>query len=275
MNTLDVISEQSARAYAANRATAAEERFLVIDADTPVPSGDGDRSVSDLTDTEVASLTPVLVGYLNRFGPAAIDLIDKLRVAEDRQFLQEVGLQKMRFYKLGNGRQMVAFKGSNRLRTLVTGTTYGLKGLTSKNISLLDVGVTPAMGNVKAGIKAVGSKAGVLSLVFVTSIDIGSYYAQPANERELSDLMVDLGFDLTETAIGIVAGAVAAGLTMGAVVAAPVAVVVAFGLIVGIVVSIGISTVENYTGVRQSMKDALRNTEASSDSLYQQMMVAT
>ncbi|QOL82530.1 hypothetical protein [Pseudooceanicola spongiae] len=275
MNALDVISEQNARAYAANRATAAEERILVIDADTPAPSGDGDRSVSDLTDAEVASLTPELVGYLNLFGPAAIDLIDKLRVAENRQFLQEVGLQKMRFYKLGNGRQMVAFKGSNRLRTLITGTTYGLKGLTSKNISLLDVGVTPAMGNLKAGIKTVGSKAGVLSLIFVTSVDIGSYYAQPAHERELSDLMVDLGFDLTETAIGIVAGAVAAGLTMGAVVAAPVAVVVAFGLIVGIVVSIGISTVENYTGVRQSMKDALRNTEASSDSLYQQMMVAT
>ncbi|MEL6888267.1 MAG: hypothetical protein AAFO86_06120 [Pseudomonadota bacterium] len=275
-NALDALAEATAHEYADAREAANEHAITAIEVDSvPPPGGDGTRDVDDLSDADAIWLSETVQTYVKRIGGVAIRVGTILAVAEHRAFLREMGLGRARFYTMADGTRMVAFRGNNRLRAMITGTRYGMGGLNGKSVTILDAAFRTPAGNAAAAVRNLGSKAGVIGLVFVASVDIAAYYAQPAHERELSDLIVDLGFNLSIAVVSAVIGAVVTGALIAATtVAAPVVLFVAAGLFVSVMVGWAASEVIAATGLREGLKEAARNTQAPRDEVYNGMMTA-
>lgn len=278
MNALDVLSELRQHEYAANREAANEHAITAIEVDPEFgapPGGDGTKNVEELEGGDTRWLSETVQSYVKRIGGVAIKVGVILSVQEHRAFLREMGFTKARFYRMANGTRMVAFHGNNRLRSIITGTSYGMGGLTGKNVTLLNTAFQAPAGNAASAVKNLGKKAGVIGLVFVAGIDIAAHYSQPEHERELSDLLVDLILDLSMAVVSAVAGAIVAGAAIAAsTVAAPVVLFVAAGIGVSVAVGWAIGKAVSYTGLRESMKNALRNTNGERDEIYRGMMTA-
>ncbi len=115
---------------------------------------------------------------------------------------------------------------------------------------------TPAQ-NAASGMGRLATRWGVMGIIFVTAVDVADWYAQPANERAFTDLLVDLGLNLGTTVISAVAGAVVAEFVLSVMsLSAPVVIFVVAGLLVGVAIGGAV----NATGLRERMKSALRNT---------------
>lgn len=278
MNALDVLSELQQHEYAANRAAADHHAITAIEVDPGFgapPGGDGPRDVENLSDEGTRWLSQTVQDYVKRVGGVAIRVGIMVSVAEHRAFLKEMGLTKARFYRMANGTRMVAFRGNNRLRSMITGTRYGMSSLNGKKITVLDTAFRTPTGNAAGAVRSLGTKTGVIGLVFVSTVDIAAWYSLPQNERELSDLIVDLGLNLSIAVVSSILGAVIAGAAIAATAAAaPVVLFVAGGVLASVIVGWAVGKLVSYTGLRERLKQALRNTEASRDDLYQGMMTA-
>ena len=273
-NALDVISEMNARYAPPVRSAPHEHPVLVIEVPTPPPGGEGPRDIDQLSDADTVWLSDNVKLWAAFVGDIAINATAMLSVAENRAFLREMGIRRMKFYRM-NGRFMAAFSGNNRLRSMVRGTTYGMAGLNGMRVTMLNAAFRSPAQNAQSGLTGLASRAGVIGMIFVTALDVAAWYAQPANERELSDLLVDLGLGLGTTVISAILGAVVAGFVMaGFTFGAPVVLVVTAGLFAGAFVGVAVSWIVNATGLSEGLKRALRNTEAVPDELYQGMMTA-
>lgn len=273
MNALDVISELNAISAPPVNGAPHEHPVLVVEVPTPPPGGDGPRDVDQLSDADTMWLSDAVKQLVKTIGNTAIRVAAILSVAENRAFLREMGFRRARFYRM-NGKPMVAFAGNNRLRTMVRGTSYGMAGLNGMKVSVLDTAFRTPAQNAASGVGRLATRWGVIGIIFVTAVDVADWYAQPANEREFTDLLVDLGLNLATTVISAIAGTVIAGFAIGAIAAAPVVLFVAAGLLASVVVGFAISAIVNATGLRDGLKEALRNTQAVPDDIYQGMMTA-
>ena len=103
-----------------------------------------------------------------------------------------------------------------------------------KTISLDTAFRNPAR-NAASGVGRLATRWGVIGIIFVTAVDVADWYAQPANERAFTDLLVDLGLNLGTTVISAVAGAVLAGFVLSVMsLSAPVVIFVGAGLLAGV-----------------------------------------
>lgn len=269
-----------------------KDRYLVttIEVDAvfgPPPNGEGAKNIDSLTPAEQVWLSSIVSffvknqGAIKDVGGLMMDTTAQIRGGNNWLFLKEMGFTKMKIWKNGKGTLMVSFAGSNKLRSLVTGTNYSAAGLAGKKISLIESAVNTSGANARAATKALGSKAGVIGMIFIAAVDISVWIADPSTEKELSDLFVDLGFDLAIAAISAVAGAVIAGAVLAGAalvtgIAAPVAVVVVAGILVAVGIGMIIGAVIDYSGARDAVKSAIRNAKSDpiNEELYRGMMTA-
>lgn len=276
---LDVLADQRAHEYEESRTASARNQhtitaFEVDGSAGPPPGGDGTKLVSEMTDAEVAWFSGAIKTFVGTLGSATIGVGDLLANPDHRAFLREMGFTKMRTYTM-NGTRMIAFRGNNRLRQLITGTTYGMGGLNGKKITMMNTAFKTPAGNAAAAARGTFSRAGVLGLVFVASLDVAEYYSKPENEQDFSDLVVDLGFSLTIAVVSSIIGAMIAGAALAAItVAVPVALIVAAGIGASIIVGWAISALVDASGLKDGIKDAVNNAEAPRNDVYQSMMTA-
>lgn len=279
MNALDVMSELNAHNYPPYNPQGEEHPVTILEVDAelgPPPGGEGMKDVDSLTDAEAEWLGHVISGYTKTVAGVGLRAYLTFGPAEHRAFLKEVGLRRMKFWRLSNGTLMIAFKGNNRLRSMITASTYGMAALNGKNITLLDTAFRSPVGNSGAGAARFAKAGGWIGVVIVSVIDTTTYFANPDESKELTDLLVDLGLNIPIAMLSTIAGTIATGFAIGiaGTIGAPVILAVAAGFFVGIVVGLIVSGLVEATGMRASMKEALRNSEAPKDELYQSMMTA-
>lgn len=279
MNGLDVISEMNAHNYPPYNPQGQEHPVTMLEVDAefgPAPNGVGPLDVDNLSDAEAEWLGHVVSSYAKTVSGIGLRTYRTFGPAEHRAFLKEVGLQRLKFFYLKNGTMMIAFKGNNALRSLITGSSYGMGGLNGKGVTLLDTAFRSSGGNASAGARSFARTGGWIGILIVSVIDTATYFANPDESKELSDLLVDLGINIPTAMISMVAGSIATGfaISAAAVAGAPIILAIGFGFLVGVVVGVAISKVVEVTGLREGMKEALRNSEAPKDELYQSMMTA-
>lgn len=299
MNALDVVAEQRYLAAGAPAEVGGapvltetrdrpEERLVTIEFPNgigPLPP-DGTYDESDYGNTawqRIAETFNLLFGdwgnVTTNVAGGVISGADLLANPANRQFFREVGLRRFRVWSSSAGNRLFSFAGNNRARELMRSVRIGAPGLAAYNVTAMDVALH---GPRMAGIRALASRGGVLGLIFVAAIDIGLWLQQPAAEREMSDLLVDLGVSVgsaivsTIIGLGITAGLVAGGfLVSGAAVAAVgIAAVVGVGFLVGMAVE--------STGLRQMLKDFFNGSRfqnawksgMTDEEIYQGMMIA-
>ena len=171
------------------------------------------------------------------------------------------------------GTTLISFTGNAPLRGFVTGSVYGAA---NPKVGLIQTAVNTS-GRMSNAVKAIGSKAGVLSIGFVTFVNVAEWLSEPASEREINELIAILAWDLGAVAVSLVAGAImaAGAIAIGLPVAA-VAAVVSVGIGVGVIVGLFLDYVEGQLDAKTSIKDALDNATAREIDpvFYDQMMTA-
>lgn len=279
MNGLDVMAELNAHNYPAYNPQGEEHPVTIVEVDAEhgsPPGGEGLKDVDTMSDAEAVWAGTVISGYAKTVAGLGLRTYYTLGPAEHRAFLKEVGLQRMKFWRMSNGTMMIAFKGSNRLRTMITATSYGMGGLNGKSVTLLDTAFRGPAGNAAAGAGRFAKAGGWVGVVIVSVIDTATYFANPDESKELTDLFVDLGINIPIAMLSVMAGTIATGFAIGvaATIGAPVILAIGLGFLAGVIVGLVISKAVEATGLRQGMKDALRNSDAPRDELYQSMMTA-
>lgn len=112
-------------------------------------------------DTDILWLAEVVRDFIAGNGESlgiALTTAEAIVPGAHRAFLREMGLTGARFYRMANERRMVAFAGNNKLRQLITGTAYGLRGMQGRNVALMDMALRSPLENARSAAMSLGSK---------------------------------------------------------------------------------------------------------------------
>lgn len=204
---------------------------------------------------------------------------DMLASPANRQFFREVGMRRFRVWTSSAGNKLFSWPGNNRARELMRSVRIGAAGLAAYKVTAMDVAVhRPGT----LAVKALASRGGIVGLVFVASIDVALWLQEPSGERQLSDLLVDVGVTLTSAVVSTIVGlAAAAGIVGFGMLTSGVA-VAAVGVLAVIGVGISIGWVVEQTGLRQHLKDFFSSpgfqngwkSGMSDEEIYQGLMTA-
>ena len=154
------------------------------------------------------------------------------------------------YYKTYNGAQYIIFKGYAGLRSILTGTRYGVK-----NPKIVSMGIGPH------GARASIRQGGILSVVLLTAVNVIDYVL--TDEMTLADLIGQMASDVVK--VGIATGAsIAAATAVGT--AGVIASVAVGPLIAAVVVGVGVALVldhiDNRFQLTEKLKDYLNRTAA-------------
>ncbi len=149
-----------------------------------------------------------------------------------------------------NGVLRLGFKGTPSARSAMRGGVY--------KTSIIETGAMARKGQVAGVTKSAFKGAALVGFVFVSVINVAEWLSQPASERDLSDLLVDLAIDTGKMVIAAIAGAVtiAAFATAGA----PLFLVVAFGIGMGWYVGTQLDKWDKASGLTVGAKHILNRT---------------
>ncbi len=203
-----------------------------------------------------------------------VEAVEILLSGDKRRFLREMfGVRISKIWTTANGHVMVSFKGHSGLRSVVTRPSYNAA---NAKVSLIETAARTRM-NAASAAKAVGSKAGVISIGFVVFFDVAEWLADPASERDVNELVATLLWDVGAVVVSIIAGALAAAALLAlstAGVAVGVLVAVAIG--VGVVVGLALDVLENAFGLKSKIREALENATINDldPTFYNEMMTA-
>lgn len=129
------------------------------------------------------------------------------------------------YFKTYGQRAHIIFKGHPGLRTILTGTRYGVQN--AKVVS---------MGLGRAGVRASARSGGIISIFLLTVWNIADYVMR--DEATLGDLLGAIGSDVVKVAIagaiGAQVGAMVVGTVIGTFALGPLAVAVIIGVGVGL-----------------------------------------
>ena len=308
---LDVMSDTAYQAAGGDldaplEVTAEEQMLTNVEAHPSLgpPPFDGEKAVDDLTAAEeewlvraaLATLGPI--DWVDQVTGAAylreemgvdlsltgtnmpgviVEALDILLTGDKRRFLKEMFGQKIsKVWVNSRGTTLISFTGNTRLRGFVTGSVYGAA---NPKVSLIQTAVR-TQSRLSAAAGAIASKAGVISIGFVTFVNVAEWLSEPASEREINDLIATLAWDLGAVAISLLAGAIAAAaaIAFAAIVGAtaPVALIVSAGILAGVGIGLALDWLERSLDAKAAIKDALDNATAREISpvLYDEMMTA-
>lgn len=192
--------------------------------------------------------------------PLAVELIDMLSRGQNRAFLRDVIRMGSsgrigKIWRNANGTLLLSFRGYSGLRPFLSSMTYGVN---NAKVSI----ISSAVQNSRqwAGIlRSVGGRIPVISYVIVGVFDVAEWLAQPAAERELSDLAGQLIVDISKVAISTIAAA-AAGAAVIAVagafsISAPILFIIGAGILAGIAVGVALDMVDARFGITGHVKN--------------------
>ena len=207
--------------------------------------------------------------------PLVTELIDMLSRGQNRAFLRDVirmgeSGRIGKVWRNANGTLLMSFRGNARLRSFLTGTTYGVA---NTKVSI----ISSAVKNSRqwAGtLRSVGGRIPLISYVIVGTFDVAEWLAKPAAKRELSDITGQLIVDISKVALSAIAGAaVGAGLialgTTGTIASLPIIAIVAAGIGASIVVGVLLDTADTQWGITQKVKDIAGEADPSIEQFMQ------
>lgn len=188
---------------------------------------------------------------------AVIEVIETLLNGDKRRFLFEMYGQRIgRIWRNRNGNLMISFTGNKLLRRFATSNVYGAA---KAKVSLIETAAQTRM-NPASAVRAVGSRARLVSIAFVTFFDVAEWLTTPAGERDLDDLLATLLWDIAAVTVSIIAGALGAALVLAAAPAvATGAVLVAVGIGVGVVVGLALDWIDSRLGIKAGIREAMDN----------------
>lgn len=203
-----------------------------------------------------------------------IETIETLLHGDKRRFLLEMYGQKIsKIWVNSRGSVMISFTGNKLLRKFVTSNVYGAANV---KVSLVELAAKTSL-NATNAIKAVGSRAGLLSIAFITFCDVAEWLSTPASKRDVEDLIATLLWDVAAVTVSIIAGALAAGavLLLAPGIAAT-AVLVSVGVSAGVVVGLALDWVDSVLGIKAKIRSAIENAAVNDldPAFYSQMMIA-
>lgn len=203
-----------------------------------------------------------------------IEAVEMLLQGDKRRFLLEMYGQKIsKVWVNSRGNVMISFTGNKLLRKFVTSNVYGAANV---KVSLVELAARTRVSAASA-VKAVGSRAGALSIAFVTFFDVAEWLSTPAGERDVKDLIATLLWDVAAVTVSIIAGALAAGavLLLAPGIAAT-AVLVSVGIGAGVVVGLALDWVDSVLGIKARIRAAMDNAAINDldPAFYDQMMIA-
>lgn len=193
-------------------------------------------------------------------------LKDLTKIALDpnkRAFLKEYIKGGQYKIKNLNGHAYIIFKGDNRAREFITGTRYRLN---NNKVSLISTYAKAASFNAEEMIESIKEGAGdnMMSFVIVGTLDIGKYYFSDDKNKELSDLLVQLGIDFANAMIAGYAGILFAGtaIVVGALLGGiPALVVVAAGIAFTFFIGHELNRAEDHYDITKYLKSQGRKVE--------------
>jgi hypothetical protein len=148
------------------------------------------------------------------------------------------------YFKTYGQRAHIIFKGYPGLRTILTGTRYGVQHAKIVN-----------MGLGRAGVRASARSGGILSIFLLTAWNIADYVLR--DEATLGGLLGAIGSDVVKVAvagaIGAQVGAMAVGTVIGSFALGPLAVAV----IIGIGVGLALDYIDNRYQLTARLQDML------------------
>lgn len=161
-------------------------------------------------------------------------------------------------YKSYGGKPHVILKGNPRLRTILTGTKYGVGN--AKVVSM-GIGRAGAMASVRSGT--------IVSIVIVSVFRITDYVLR--DEATLAQLVGGLAVDIVKIGIASAAGATAAHLAAGTLVVASVAAGPLIAAVaVGIIATVALNALDERYQLTARVQKALDDAVASAEQLAAQ-----
>lgn len=129
------------------------------------------------------------------------------------------------YFKRYNGKLHIVFKGRAGIRTILTGTRYGVQ-----NAKVINMGLG------RAGVKASAKGGTIVSIFLLTAWNIADYVMR--DEATLGQLIGSIAADVTKAAlaggVGYAMGAAMVGTAVGTFALGPLAVAVVVGIGVGV-----------------------------------------
>jgi hypothetical protein len=161
------------------------------------------------------------------------------------KILQDFGYKGKFYIQTVKGQQYVVFKGYAGLRKHYNAPRYKVTNPKVLNFT--------AAGTLKTAMKG-----NSVTLLIVGTVDIVEYWSSKDNDKQLSDLCVQLGMDALKTVVAsLIAAGVVAGILAGIAIigwSAPVLLIVAGAIAIGIAVGLLLDFVDEKTGATQYMK---------------------
>jgi hypothetical protein len=176
----------------------------------------------------------------------------------EHHILQDFGFKGKFYIKTTNGKQYIIFNGYAGLRKWMTGTRYAVTNPKVFNFS--------AAGKIKTAMK--GNE---VTIIIVGAIDIVLWMTDKSNEKQFSDLCVELGMDVLKL---IVNSLITAGIMAGVLIAlksftAPVWVVVVGAIVLGVCVGFLLDLVDNKIGATEYVKEKGREGQNLLEEIWQ------
>lgn len=161
-------------------------------------------------------------------------------------------------YKSYGGKPHVILKGNPRLRTILTGTRYGVN---NAKIVSMGIGKHGALNSVKSGT--------IVSIIIVSVFRITDYVLR--DEATLTQLVGALGVDIVKIAIASAAGAMAAKIAAGTLIVASVAAGPLIAAVaVGIVVTVALNALDERYHLTARVQKALDEAMAKAQRMAEQ-----
>jgi hypothetical protein len=181
-----------------------------------------------------------------------IKALVETRETIEHHILQDFGFKGKFYIKTTNGKQYIIFKGYAGLRKWMTGTRYAATNPRVFNFS--------AAGKIKTAME--GNE---VTIIIVGAIDIVLWMTDKSNEKQFSDLCIEIGMDVLKLVVNslITAGITAAILAGIAAlsITAPVWAVVVGAIVIGVGIGFLINWIDQKTGATEYVKEKGREGE--------------
>ncbi len=184
------------------------------------------------------------------------DAFRKLKVGKDKQDI-------LRFYikKSKTGANMIIFKGYSGLRSVLTGTRYGIDnmkvGMIASASSVYAAATSVGIGAAaKTTAVTAGKSLGGLGFGIVAAFEIAEWLTMDKPFENWSDLWMGLGSSAVKAVVAIAAGLVVGGMVIAATAAAaPAIAIIAVGAFTAITVSFGLEWLDTKFQITNKAKD--------------------
>ncbi|MFV0295367.1 MAG: hypothetical protein ACK5JT_04525 [Hyphomicrobiaceae bacterium] len=187
--------------------------------------------------------------------PMIVQAIDEMRKGGGFAFLRRIirqGVSTIKIWTNSVGSKMVSFRAVPGLKAAIARTPWVVSGL--KKVAIIGTAVKDTQMWSRTS-QAVARKLPVVSYIFVGAVDWAEWAAQPATERDLSDLMATLFIDMSKLVLSTIGGAVMTAIAIGfGVVGAATFAAVILGVGAAVVAGVALDALDEYFDISIRVK---------------------